>query len=64
MATFQVFITQEIRYTVEVDAESPAKAVEHIESGMWDDSNNMVLHQRVRVYDESEEQLLLDTKEG
>lgn len=61
MTVYQLVIHQHIRYTTEVEADSPEEAAEIIASGDWDDTNNEVLADRVRVYDEDEEELLHDT---
>lgn len=61
MAEYRLVINQHVRYTVDIDADSPQDALNQIQTGSWDDTNNEVLSDRVRVYDETEEQLLLDT---
>lgn len=61
MTTYELIVEQQIRYTTTLEAESPEAALAAIHSGTWDDTNNEVLSDRVRVFDESEENLLLDT---
>ena len=65
--TYHLIVDQEVRHWVEVEARSPEAAAEVIASGVWDDGNNTVRRDRVRVFTEDPDggaAPVLDTDEG
>lgn len=55
MPTYRLIVDQHIRYFLDVDARNPEQAAGQVAFREWDDSDNSVVNDVVRVYTEDDE---------